>query len=47
MTRVRVLTVLNKQNKFHFYWLLLNFMRYILSFLVFCFIVIIFLFWNV
>jgi len=44
ITRVRVLTVLSKQNKFHFYCLLLSFMSYYFRFFVFCSFVILFCF---
>ena len=33
ITRVRILTVLSKQNKLHFHWLLLHFTRYCFHFL--------------
>jgi len=40
ITRVRIHTVLSKQTKFQFYCLLLNFIKLLLSFFVFCFFVI-------
>jgi len=46
ITRVRILSALSKQNKFHVYWLLLNYIKY--YFHIFCifFLRKLFLFWN-
>jgi len=39
ITSVLILTVVSKQNKFHYYLLLLNFIKYYFHLLVFCFFV--------